>query len=131
MANFERKIKKMEDLKFYDDEHKQFYKENTEGKKLDCYNKSLIYLLGLTKETRNNFESIYDDVSKEIKITSLNAGWQTGTSNAVCKLAFNLFNGYCGLQDREAKQFTIENIFAYKELAPYFYEGIRIRFEIM
>lgn len=120
----------MEDLKFYDVEHEKFYKEHTEGKKLDCYNRSLIYLLGLTKETRNNFESIYDNVSKQIKFNAVNAGWQTGTSNAITKLAFNLFNGYHGLQDNETKQYTIENIFAYKSLAPYFFEGIRIRFEI-
>ncbi len=122
---------KEENLKFYDDEHKNFYIERTENKDLDCYNKSLIYLLGLTAETRNNLNKLYDEVSKEIKIEGTDEKFHTGTSFAVTKLAFNLFNGYCGLEDRQARQYTVENIFCYKEFAEYFYEAIKIRFEMI
>lgn len=121
---------KMEDPKFYDQEHEQFYKSKTESKKLDSYNKSLIYLLGLTSETRNNFNKLYEDIAREIKFEGLRQPWQTGTTMAITKLAFNLFNGFCGLEDEEARQYTPENIFCYKEFAPYFYEAIKIRFNI-
>lgn len=121
----------MEQLKFYNKEHEDFYKEHTEGKKVDCYNKSLIYLLGLTKETRNHFASLYNETTRQIELTGTTEGWQTGVSLAVTKLAFNLFNGYCGLEDREASQYTPENIFVYQEYAPYFYEGIKLRFEMI
>ncbi len=120
----------MEDLKFYDEEHKKFYKEHTEGKKLDNYNKSLIYLLGLIEETRNNFLTLYDEITREIKINAMNEGWQTGTSLSITKLAFNLFNGYCGLEDNEARYYTPEYIFCYNKFLPYFFEGIKLRFEI-
>ena len=121
----------MEQLKFYDTEHDRFYKENTEGKKLDCYNKCLIYLLGLTEETRANKNKFYNDITREIYIEVINEPFQTGTTMAITKLAFNLFNGFTGLQDSEARQYAIDNIFAYKEFAPYFYEAIRIRFEMI
>ena len=121
---------KMEDPKFYDQEHEQFYKSKTESKKLDSYNKSLIYLLGLTSETRNNFNKLYEDASRQIKFEALRQPWQTGTTMAITKLAFNLFNGFCGLEDEESRQYTPENIFCYKEFAPYFYEAIKIRFNI-
>ena len=50
----------MEQITFYNQEHENFYKEHTESEKLDSYNKSLIYLLGLAEETRNNFNQLYD-----------------------------------------------------------------------
>lgn len=121
----------MEQLKFYDTEQQEFYKKHTEGKKLDCYNKSLLYLLGLTKETRNHLNDLYNEQTKQIELTGTTKGWQTGVSLATTKLAFNLFNGYCGLEDREGRQYSVENIFVYKEFAPYFYEGIKIRFEMI
>ncbi len=120
----------MEQIKFYDELHKRFYKEHTEGKNLDSYNKSLIYLLSLTAETRNNFDSLYNETSREINFNGIEAGWQTGTTRAITKLAFNLFNGFCGLEDSEGRQYSVENIFCYKDYAPYFYEGIKIRFNI-
>lgn len=120
----------MEQLRFYDTEHEQFYNNHTKGEKLDSYNKSLIYLLGLTEETRNHFSKLYNEKTRQIELTGTTEGWQTGTSLAITKLAFNLFNGYCGLEDSESQQYTVENIFCYKEYAPYFYEGIKLRFDI-
>lgn len=120
----------MEQLTFYDTEHEQFYNNHTKGEKLDSYNKSLIYLLGLTEETRTHFDKLYNERTRQIELSGTTEGWQTGTSLATTKLAFNLFNGYCGLLDSEATQYTVENIFCYKQYAPYFYEGIKIRFEI-
>ncbi len=120
----------MEQLKFYDVAHEEFYKEHTKGEKLDCYNKSLIYLLGLTGETRKHFDKLYNERTRQIELTGTTEGWQTGVSLATTKLAFNLFNGYCGLEDRESRTYTVENIFIYREFIPYFYEAIKLRFEI-
>ncbi len=120
----------MDQLKFYDTEHKNFYDEHTKGEKLDSYNKSLIYLLGLTNETRNHFNKLYNERTRQIEFTGTKEGWQTGSSLAITKLAFNLFNGYSGLEDSESRLYTVENIFCYKEFAPYFYEGIKLRFNI-
>lgn len=120
----------MEDLKFYDLEHKNFYETKTAGKKLDTYNKSIVYLLGLTEETRNNYKKIYNETVREIELNALNEAWQTGTTMAITKLAFNLFNGFTGLLDGEANQYAVDSIFCYKEFAPYFYEAVRIRFNI-
>ena len=120
----------MDQLKFYDTEHKNFYDEHTKGEKLDSYNKSLIYLLGLTNETRNHFNKLYNERTRQIEFTGTTEGWQTGSSLAITKLAFNLFNGYSGLEDSESRLYTVENIFCYTEFAPYFYEGIKLRFNI-
>lgn len=120
----------MDQLKFYDTEHKNFFNEHTKGEKLDSYNKSLIYLLGLTEETRKHFDKLYNERTRQIELSGTTEGWQTGTSLATTKLAFNLFNGYSGLEDRESRLYTVENIFCYKEYAPYFYEGIKLRFNI-
>lgn len=120
----------MDNLKFYDTEHKNFYNEHTKGEKLDSYNKSLIYLLGLTEETRKHFDKLYNERAREIEFTGITEGWQTGASLAITKLAFNLFNGYSGLEDSESRFYTVENIFCYKAYAPYFYEGIKLRFNI-
>lgn len=120
----------MEDLKFYNQEHKNFYESKTERKKLDSYNKSIIYLLGLTEETRKNFNKIYNETVREIYFTALNESWQTGTTIAITKLAFNLFNGFTGLEDSEANKYAVDSIFCYKEFAPFFYEAIKIRFNI-
>lgn len=120
----------MKDLKFYDQAHKEFYETHTEGKGLDCYNRSLLYLLGLTEDTRRNSQKIYNEEKREIEFETLNEAWQTGTSVIICRLAFNLFNGFTGTEDTEAYKYAVDNIFQRKELAPYFYEAVRIRFNI-
>lgn len=133
----------MEKINFKDLKHKEFYIMNVLDVKpeLDVYNKSLIYLLGLSEDTRNHFNNIYDVEKREINIEELNAPWQTSGSLAITRLAFNLFNGFAGLdiEDTEnneesritdKKKFAVDNIFCYREYAPYFYEAIKIRFEM-
>lgn len=119
----------MENLKFYNDDHKRFYTENTENKGLDCYNKAVVYLLGLTEDTRKHSEEIYNFENREIEPTALNKAWQTSTSLTITRLAFNLFNGFTGTEENE--NYTVENIFSRRELAEYFYQAIKIRFELI
>lgn len=120
---------KMKILNFYDQEHEKFFKEHN-GEILDPYYRSLVYLLGLVKETREHYKSIYNEQKKEVNIEGLKESWQTGTSIIVCRLALNLFNGFTGLEETETKAYVVDSIFYNKEYAPYFWEAVRIRFSI-
>ena len=57
----------------------------------DCYHKALIYILGISEDTRNHFSQIYDIKSGYIKPECLHQGWQTSGSVRVVRLAFNLY----------------------------------------
>lgn len=118
-------------MKFYNKEHQNYFNEMSQKKMLDVYNKAIVYLLGLTEETRKNTADIYNIEKGEINIEGLEKAWQTGTTSIICRLAFNLFNGYHGdMEEESTRNYTPESIFCRKELAPYFYEAIKIRFDI-
>lgn len=119
----------MKIFNFYNLEHENFFNKHN-GEMLDPYNKSLVYLLGLTEETREHFSSIYNENKREVNIEGLKKPWQTGTSIIVCRLALNLFNGFTGLEEAEAKAYAVDNIFYNKQYAPYFWEAVKIRFNI-
>lgn len=55
----------------------------------------------------------------------MHGGWQTSGTVRVCQLAFNLWNGYSG--ERQGDEFTPNDLFCC-EFAPYFMEGIKIRY---
>lgn len=118
-------------MKFYNEKHQNYFNEMSQKKKLDVYNKAIIYLLGLTEETRINTADIYNIEKGEINIEGLEKAWQTGTTSIICRLAFNLFNGYNGDVEESPRTYTPEAIFCRTELAPYFYEAIKIRFNII
>jgi len=132
----------MENLIFYDEAHKEFWENIDSTRKSDPYHASLIYLLGLTEDTRQHFKEIYNIDNGEINIEILDKAWQTGTSRIIIRLAFNLFNGFTGISTEdsskeawesrinEAKRYAVDNIFYKREFADYFYQAIKIRFEI-
>ena len=77
---------------FINKEHENFYNEKIgQASIIDSYRKTLIYLLSSNKETRQNFNEIYNLQKDEINIESLSKPWQTGTSLNTCRLAFNLY----------------------------------------
>lgn len=115
-------------MKFYDDAHERAYNELTKDKKLDCYNKSAIYLLTMIKYTRIHIKELYSIEKKEIEFEKL--AWQTGTSLNICRLALNLFNGFHGIKENEAIDYTPYNLFSNKEFIPYYFEAVKIRFEV-
>ena len=132
----------MEQLKFYDKYHEEFYKRIIEENNLqnDCYRKSLFYLLGLTEDTRNHCNEIYNFKETAIEPTVINEPWQTGGSLKIIRLAFNLYNGYYGRMHaeetaeellEETKKCVVDEIFCSREFAPYFYIAIQIRFEMI
>lgn len=118
---------------FKDKEHENFY---TELIKLysdkDPYYNCLYYLFGLTEDTRKNFNRVFDVVERKIKPQGLNEPWQTGTTIAITRLAFNLFNGFTGFDGKydDIRNYTVENTFYRKELVKYFFQAIAIRFEL-
>lgn len=124
---------------FIDDAHRDFYNTKTADRKADCYLASLIYTLGLCGETRRNFDSIYDVGERTIKPEVITAGWQTGTTSKVTRLAFQLFTDGTPTafssdeHDQrtedisECQRYSVSDIFCC-EFAPYFVEAIKIRY---
>ena len=77
---------------FANEEHEKFYYEKLEQARYqDCYHKALIYILGISEDTRNHFSQIYDMKSGFIKPECLHQGWQTSGSVRVVRIAFNLY----------------------------------------
>ncbi|SHG89758.1 DUF6075 family protein [Tepidibacter thalassicus] len=121
-----------DEMIFKDEKHKTFFKEQVEKTRSrnDPYRKALFYVWGLTEETRENIESLYNFKEKAIDFEGLNKSWQTGTTIKVCRLAFNLYNGLYGQQDESesAMDYTPYGIFDCG-LIDYMLEAVKIRFE--
>ena len=122
---------------FANEEHERFYYEKLEQARYqDCYHKALIYILGISEDTRNHFSQIYDIKSGCIKTECLHQGWQTSGSVRVVKLAFNLYtDGTPGVDDYESREkqvgecreYSVSDIFCCG-YALYFWEGIKLRY---
>lgn len=115
---------------FLDQAHRLFYEKMIEktNSHNDCERKALFYLLGLTEETRKNINVLYDFKEHCIDFDGLDQGWQTGTSIRVSRLAFNLFNGFCGEEEEEARDYMPRELFC-NELKIYMLQAVAIRFE--
>jgi len=116
------------DVRFLTNAHIDFYKgalerENAES---DPYRKSLFYLLGLMPETRKNIADLYDFEKGAIVTAGLQKGWQTGTSMQVCRLAFNLFNGYTDEAGHGAA-YTPYHLFC-NSFQVYMFEAVKLRY---
>ena len=64
-------------------------------------------------------------VEISIREASYRLGWQTSGTVRVCRLAFNLWNGYTDPEHSNA--YSPEDLFCC-EFAPYFMEGVKIRY---
>lgn len=122
-------------MKFVNKEHETFYKEMQRKfpYSWDVYHKALFYVLGIDTDTRHNITKLFDFKEKGIKIDGLNAGFQTGTSIKITRLAFNLWNGlvYDSQEDFEnnviSDKFAVDNIFCCC-YASYMWEGVKLRY---
>lgn len=123
------------DIRFRDTDHLNFYRERrskaeAEGKRVNTYFRPLLYLCGLTVETRSHFDEIFDWEDWSIRPESLSAGWQTGTSLRITRLAFNLWNGR-GSDDPECgepqEEYLPDNLFCCSYME-FFFEAMRLRF---
>lgn len=97
------------------------------------YYRALVYLLGMTEETRANFSRCFDGEARMIRPAALGEGWQTGGTARIVRMAFNLWNGWCYESEEDAQEgrmseaFTPDNLFCC-EFAPYFYEAVKLRY---
>ena len=122
---------------FTDSEHEKFYYEKLkQARYQDCYHKALIYILGISEDTRNHFSQIYDIKSGCVKTECLREGWQTSGSVRIVRLAFNLYtdgipsvNDYKRKEEQvsECREYSVSDIFCCS-YAKYFWEGIKLRY---
>ena len=117
---------------FCSEQHRTFYNRHVDGG-ADPYYRALVYLLGMTAETRANFSRCFDAEARMIRPAALEEGWQTGGTVRIVRMAFNLWNGWCYESEEDAQEgrtsdaFTPDNLFCC-EFAPYFYEAIKLRY---
>lgn len=120
-------------LEFIDKSHEIFFKEKFQLiSTKDCYTESLIYILGICPDTRENFDTLFDIKNEEINISGLEKAWQTSTSLKVTRLAFNLFNDCIYDSDQDFKEQKISTKYTPSEIfccnyARFFYQGIQLR----
>ena len=123
-------------ITFKDQKHEMFYMNCLpKCKRQDVYHKALIYCLGISRDTRQNVERIFDFDKGSVKTECLEEGWITSGSAKVVRMAFNLFcNGtpsaYVLEGDekvKECQRYTVEELFCC-EYAMYFWEAVKVRY---
>lgn len=117
--------------------HETFYYEKlSQARYQDAYHEALLYILGISEDTRAHFDSIYDMKSGCIRTECLKEGWQTSGSMRVVRLAFNLYtDGTPSVGDYKRKdeqidecsEYSVSDIFCCG-YAMYFWQGIRLRY---
>ena len=88
-------------------------------------NKAFFYTMGISAETRSHIRSLFDFKEDIIKPEGLSAAWQTGSTRRLCRIAFNLWNGWTeeGNENCSTPYWLFDCGFA-----PYFFEAIRLRY---
>ena len=122
---------------FKNGEHEKFYYGMLRHMRFqDCYHRALVYVLGISGDTRRNFKQIYDIESGCVRTECLQEGWQTSGSGRIIRMAFNLYcNGTPSVYDyedheeqlKECRCYTVEDLFCC-EYAVYFWEAVKIRY---
>lgn len=116
----------MSGIRFSSKEHEKFfYQMLAKCGKHDSYYSSFFYCVGISEDTRNHVDRMFDFKERLIKPGALHEGWQTGGSARLTRLAFNLWNGY--VEKGEESLSTPYEMFDCG-YAPYFYEAIRIKY---
>ena len=111
------------EIRFKDREHLAFYNMVLkQTRKDDPYHKAFFYVGGISSDTRNNIQKIFDFEEDCIRPDCINDGWQTSGTERITRLAFNLWNGWN--TDGYATPYDLFDC----EFAPYFMEGIRLRY---
>jgi hypothetical protein len=107
-------------------EHQEFFFDMMNRCKIkDSYCRAFFYITGIAEETRKHIEKLFDFKRSGVIPEGINGGWQTSSTMRVCRLAFNLWNGYTEEGNEEAS--TPYDLFCC-EFAPFFMEGIRLRY---
>lgn len=116
----------MNKIRFVNEEHKAFYTQMlAKTKNDDSYHRAFFYTMGLCEETRRNIGTFFDFKERCITPEGLHAGWQTGTTYKLCRLAFNLWNGWV---EKGNEQSSAPYELFDCEFSPYFFEAIKLRY---
>lgn len=116
----------METIRFRDEEHEHFYNQMLKARNCyDGYHRALFYTLGIARDTRNHIRELFDFSNGGIKPEGLSAAWQTGSSVRVCRLAFNLWNGW---SEPGGERYSMPHELFDCSYAPFFFEAIRLRY---
>lgn len=78
-------------ITFIDDQHREFYEARKNLRTASEY-RGLVYLLGISPETRAHYTDLYRD--RAIRPEGLYESWQTGTTSALTRLAFCTYTGH-------------------------------------
>lgn len=113
-------------MKFKGMNHKDFFFDTMKKcKRDDSYHRALVYLLGLTPDTRNHFHELFDLTEDMIEPDGLAAAWQTSGTLRICRLAFNLWNEY--VDEDRPELFSPSDLFCC-EFAPFFIYALQLRY---
>lgn len=115
-------------MEFINDAHEDFVRIKFSHVTQDTYHLALVYTLGLCAETRNHWDSLYNEETRSINWDSINQGWQTSGTLQITRLAFNLFCDTTPSEDiDDCDKYSVSNIFC-SEYAPYFVEAVKMRY---
>lgn len=116
----------MPEIKFNGAAHRDFFLEMMNKCKVnDSYHRAFFYVMGISDGTRANINQMFNFKDDHIIPEGMHGGWQTSGTVKVCHLAFNLWNGYA--QEGREKYSTPDELFCCG-YAPYFMEGIKVRY---
>ena len=116
----------METIRFANKEHKDFYTQmRIKTRNDDAYHRAFFYAMGICEETRRNIRTLFDFKNGGIDPDGLSAPWQTGGTRRLCRLAFNLWNGWT---EEGKEQYSAPYELFDCGFAPYFFEAIRLRY---
>lgn len=116
----------MQNIQFADKEHEAFYSEMLAAAgNHDTYHQAFFYAMGVSANARRNIHTLFDFQENGIQPEGLSAAWQTDGTRRLCRLAFNLWNGWT--EDGNEQYSTPYELFDC-DFAPYFFEAIRLRY---
>ena len=121
-------------MNFINDDHKAFYEEHTAKLYDDTERLALFYTLGISESTRKHIRDLYNFRERSIRPEGLAKAWQTSSTRALTRLAFDLYHG--GPVSPEGTEEDLEEHSAARifsrlnEWAPYALDAIRIRYRV-
>ena len=119
-------------MKFSCYDHLSFYNYMTAFMPDDPNHQALIYLLGVLPDTRTRFRELFNAEKDVIIPRGLYKPWQTGGTQRVTRLAFNLFNGFAGSIGKRKYEpdcmYTTDQIME-PSLLEYYLDACRLRYE--
>lgn len=117
----------MENTIFNHDTHRRFYFRmlRRSGDRKNPATRSLFYVLGIGKETRNHIDELFDWRRKQIRPEALHAHWQTDQSMRTTLTAFHLWDGHT---NRAYAHLLAPHALFSGNFGPLYAEALKLRF---